>query len=273
MRNLPSTIKKHGRKPANKSAYSRETIPQNYSSRAMVQGLAKYFDHTNATKPIATEKDIRKTCEEAKKYGFFSVCVNPCYVKFVKKILKNSGVKVCSVVGFPLGANTTETKVFETKQAIKNGADEIDMVINIGAMKGKKYRFVEKDIQEVVKAARDRVVKVIIECCYLTNREKKKACEIAKRAGAHFVKTSTTLGTGGATIEDVKLMKKAFGGDVHPVRCSLSNGVKAAGGIRTLDQVRQFIKAGASRIGASESVEIMKELEKNNFRTIMKART
>ncbi len=219
--------------------------------------LAKYIDHTNATKPTATPDDIRKTCEEAKKHGFASVCVGSYYVKLVKECLRESKVKVCSVIGFPLGMSTTETKVFETKQAIKDGADEIDMVINIGEMKGNNYKFVEEDIRAVVKAARNKTVKVIIECCYLTDEEKIRACKLAKNAGANFVKTSTTLGKpadgrfNGATIEDVKLMKEAFGGDV-----------KATGGIKTLKDAMAIIEAGATRIGASASVEIMEEFTK-----------
>jgi len=220
------------------------------------EDLVKYFDHTNATKPVSTRDDIRKTCEEAKGYGFASVCVNSHFVKFVKECLSGSKVEVCSVIGFPMGMNVTEVKVFETKKAIKDGADEIDMVINIGEMKGGNYKFVEEDIREVVKAAKGRVVKVIIECCYLTDEEKRRACILAKKAGAHFVKTSTTMGKpadgrfNGATVEDVRLMKKAFGGDV-----------KAAGGISTLKDALAFIEAGATRLGASRSVSIVKELE------------
>lgn len=226
----------------------------------MKKNLAKYFDHTNATKPTATPDDIRKTCEEAKKYGFASVCVNSHFVKLVKECLKGSKVKVCSVIGFPMGMNTTEVKVFETKKAIKDGADEIDMVINIGEMKGGNYKFVEEDIRAIVKTAEGKTVKVILECCYLIDEEKKKACELAKKAGAHFVKTSTTMGKpadnrfDGATVEDVRLMKKAFGSDV-----------KAAGGISTLKDALAFIEAGATRLGASRSVNIVEEAKKKNM--------
>lgn len=213
--------------------------------------FAKYFDHTNL-KPTATDNDIKRLCEEAKKYGFASVCINLCWVKLAKGLLKSTGVKVCTVVGFPLGATTTETKVFETKQAIKNGADEIDMVINVGALKYTDDDFVREDIKAVVKAAKGRIVKVIIECCYLTDEEKKRACELAKKAGANFVKTSTGFGPSGAMVEDIRLMKEVFGGDV-----------KAAGGIKTLEQVKQFIEAGATRLGASASVEIMEEFKEN----------
>lgn len=217
--------------------------------------IAKFIDHTNL-KPDAAEIDIRNLCEEARKYDFASVCINPYYVKLAKELLKGSEVKVCTVIGFPLGATTTEIKVLETTWAIMNGADEIDMVINIGALKDGKDGLVKDEIGQVVLAAKDRIVKVILECCCLTIEEKKRACRLAKKAGAHFVKTSTgfgkhpTGGFSGATIEDVKLMKEVFGGEV-----------KAAGGIRTLKQVREFIKAGATRIGASASVEIMKEVE------------
>lgn len=215
-----------------------------------MKNLAKYFDHTNL-KAVATKGDIRELCREAKIYDFASVCINSSYVEFANTLLQSTNVKVCTVVGFPLGAATTKTKSFETKQAVKNGAQEIDMVINIGALKGGYVGFIEKDIQEVVKAASGKIVKVIIECCYLTNYEKKKACELAKKAGAHFIKTSTGFGIGGATIEDVKLMKKAFGGDV-----------KAAGGIKTLKDARAMIEAGATRLGASRTVQIIEEFKK-----------
>ncbi len=214
-----------------------------------MKNLAKYFDHTNL-KPFAIEGDIRKLCEEAKKYGFFSVCIHPCFVKLAKELFKNSDVKVCTVIGFPLGQNTSKVKFWETQQAIEDGADEIDMVINIGALKDKKDKVVKRDIGNVVAVAGGRIVKVIIECCYLTDEEKRRACKLVREADAHFVKTSTGFGPSGATVEDVKLMKQAFGGDV-----------KAAGGIKTLEQVKQFIKAGATRIGASASVEIMEKLE------------
>lgn len=212
--------------------------------------LAKFFDHTNLN-PTATKLDIKKLCDEAKKYGFFSVCMHPCYVLWAKMCLEGSKVKVCTVIGFPLGASITDVKVFETKEAIKDGADEIDMVINIGALKI-NHPIVEESIRKVVKAAKGKIVKAIIECCYLTDEEKRRACKIAKKAGAHFVKTSTGFGPSGATVKDVKLMKKAFGGDV-----------KAAGGIRTLKDALAMIKAGATRLGCSASVEIMEEFERS----------
>lgn len=212
-----------------------------------MKNLNKYFDHTNL-KPTATEDDIRKLCKEAMQYDFATVCINSSYVELANELLEDAYTEVCTVVGFPLGAASTEAKICETKQAIKDGADEIDMVINIGALKNKDYGFVQKDIQEVVVAANGKTVKVIIECCYLTDKEKKKACELVKKAGAHFVKTSTGFGSSGATIKDVRLMKKAFNGDV-----------KAAGGIRTLEDAQAMIEAGATRLGVSAGVEIMKE--------------
>ena len=211
--------------------------------------LARYIDHTNL-KAFATREDIRKLCEEAKEYGFYAVCVNPYRVKDAREFLRGSDVRIASVVGFPLGATHTEVKVQETIMAIKDGADEIDMVINIGALKDGDYETVERDIEEVVKAAHsmNAKVKVIIETCYLSDDEKRKACEIAKKAGADFVKTSTGFGTAGATVEDVRLMRSVVGNDM---------GVKAAGGIHTADEAIAMIEAGATRIGASRSVQII----------------
>ncbi|NJE25634.1 deoxyribose-phosphate aldolase [Thermococcus sp. MV5] len=211
--------------------------------------IAKYIDHTNL-KSYATKEDIIKLCEEAKKYGFYAVCVNPYRVKLAKEHLKGTEIKVASVIGFPLGATPTEVKVFEAKKALENGADELDMVINIGALKDKDYEYVKKDIAEVVKVAHEKgaIVKVIIETCYLTEEEKEIACKLAVEAGTDFVKTSTGFGTGGATIEDVKLMRKIVGEKV---------GVKAAGGIRTYKQAIEMIQAGANRIGTSSGVKIV----------------
>ncbi|ASJ13456.1 deoxyribose-phosphate aldolase [Thermococcus thioreducens] len=211
--------------------------------------MAKYIDHTNL-KPYATADDIVKLCEEAKEYGFYAVCVNPYRVKLAKELLKGSEVKVATVIGFPLGATPTEVKVFEAKRALEDGADELDMVINIGALKDKDYEYVKRDIEEVVRVAHERgaVVKVILETCYLTEEEKVKACELAKEAGADFVKTSTGFGTGGATVEDVKLMREVVGQEM---------GVKAAGGIRTYEQALAMIEAGATRIGTSSGVKIV----------------
>jgi len=216
--------------------------------------IAKYIDHTNL-KSYATKEDIIKLCEEAKKYGFYAVCVNPYRVKLAKEHLKGTDIKVASVIGFPLGATPTEVKVFEAKKALENGADELDMVINIGALKDKDYEYVKKDIEDVTKVAHEKgaIVKVIIETCYLSEEEKEIACKLAMEAGADFVKTSTGFGTGGATIEDVKLMRKVVGDKL---------GVKAAGGIRTYEEALAMINAGANRIGTSSGVKIIEGSKK-----------
>ena len=209
--------------------------------------LNKYIDHT-LLKPDASQEQIATLIEEAKKYDFASVCVNPTWVNFAAQSLKGTDVKVCTVIGFPLGANTPELKAFETSDAIQNGANEIDMVINIGALKSRNFDLVERDIRAVVEAAKGTLVKVIIETCLLTDDEKVKACQIAQKAGADFVKTSTGFSTGGATVEDVALMRKTVGPDM---------GVKASGGARSYEDALAFIKAGATRIGASSGVAIM----------------
>lgn len=216
-----------------------------------MQNIASLIDHT-ILKPDATIEQVEKICEEAKKYEFASVCINPNYVSVVRDKLKDSAVKTTSVVGFPLGASTTEVKSYETQNAIKNGADEIDMVINISALKNRDLDLVEKDIKGVIEAADGKTVKVIIEACLLTREEKILACEISKKCGADFVKTSTGFSSGGATVEDVKLMKQTVGPDI---------GVKASGGIRTLKDLEQLVEAGASRIGASASVGIINEIK------------
>ncbi|TCO70190.1 deoxyribose-phosphate aldolase [Marinisporobacter balticus] len=209
--------------------------------------IQEFIDHT-LLKPQATEGQIRKVCAEARKYGFASVCVNAYYTSFVRKALEGSDVKTCVVVGFPLGATTKEVKAFETKQAIENGAEEIDMVINVGALKDEKYDVVKEDIKAVVEAAKGKaLVKVIIETCLLNDQEKVKVCQIAKEAEADFVKTSTGFLTGGATIEDVKLMRETVGPNM---------GVKASGGVRTREDADRVIQAGANRIGASASIII-----------------
>lgn len=212
--------------------------------------LAKYFDHT-ILNPAATREQVAQVCREAIEHGFFSVCVNPVRVKMVAQKLAGSDVKVCSVVGFPLGAATPEIKALETEAAIKDGAHEIDMVINIGALKDNDFDMVKSDIKAVVKAARGKLVKVIIETCLLSQDQKIKACEIAREAGAHFVKTSTGFSVGGATLDDIALMKKTVGDELK---------VKASGGIKTLEDVQVMIKAGADRIGASAGVAIIKGL-------------
>ena len=209
--------------------------------------LNKYIDHT-LLKADASQEQIETLIEEAKKYDFASVCVNPTWVSFAAQVLKGTDVKVCTVIGFPLGANTPELKAFETSDAIQNGADEVDMVINIGALKSRNFDLVERDIRAVVEAAKGTLVKVIIETCLLTDDEKVKACQIAQKAGADFVKTSTGFSTGGATVEDVALMRKTVGPDME---------VKASGGARSYEDALAFIKAGATRIGASSGVAIM----------------
>lgn len=215
----------------------------------MCKNLNKYIDHT-VLKPEASVKDIKKLCAEAKKYDFATVFVNPSYVKLAAKLLKGSEVKVGCAVGFPLGATTTEVKVMEALQAIKNGAQEIDMVINIGAVKSKNYKLVENDIKSVVKAVKPIGVKTILETCLLSDAEKIKIAKIAKQVGVKFVKTSTGFATGGATVEDIKLLRKTVGPKM---------GVKASGGIRDYKTAMAMIKAGANRIGTSSGVAIMKE--------------
>ncbi|CAG9613662.1 Deoxyribose-phosphate aldolase [Bacillus rhizoplanae] len=210
--------------------------------------IAKLIDHT-VLKPNTTKEDVMKVLEEAKKYNFASVCINPTWVKLAAEELAGHDVDVCTVIGFPLGANTTETKVFETKDVIAKGATEVDMVINVGALKDGDNEFVENDIREVVQAAKGKaLVKVIIETCLLTDEEKVRACELSVKAGADFVKTSTGFSTGGATAEDIALMRNTVGENV---------GVKASGGVRTREDAEKMIEAGASRIGASASVAIV----------------
>ncbi|MCC3670127.1 deoxyribose-phosphate aldolase [Terrisporobacter mayombei] len=213
----------------------------------MKKNIAKMIDHT-VLKAFSTREDVIKVCKEAKEYGFFSVCINPTHIELAKKELEGSTVKVCTVIGFPLGANTSEVKAFETKDAIAKGAHEVDMVINIGALKDKEYDLVYNDIKAVVDAAnKEALVKVIIETCYLTDEEKKIACELSVKAGADYVKTSTGFGTGGSTPEDIKLMRDVVGPNI---------GVKASGGVRTTEDAIKVIDAGASRIGASASISI-----------------
>lgn len=209
--------------------------------------LNKFIDHT-ILKPETTQEQVEKILSEAKEYDFASVCVNPTWVSLAAESLKDTDVKVCTVIGFPLGANTSAVKAFETKDAIANGADEIDMVINIGALKAGNDALVLDDIKAVVDASGDKLVKVIIEACLLTDDEKVRACQLSKEAGADYVKTSTGFSTGGATVADVTLMRKTVGPDM---------GVKASGGARSYEDAIAFIEAGASRIGASSGVAIM----------------
>ena len=211
--------------------------------------VAHLIDHT-LLKPDASQDEVAQLAYEARKYKFASVCINPTYVKLSAQLLKGSGVDVCTVVGFPLGATPTDVKVFEAQQAIREGATEIDMVINVGALKSRDYELVERDIASVARAchAGNSLLKVIIEAALLTDEEKVVASQLSKIAGADFVKTSTGFGPGGATPEDVALMRRVVGPDI---------GVKAAGGIKTAEDVRRMIEAGASRIGASASVKIV----------------
>ena len=214
--------------------------------------INKYIDHT-LLKPEATAEQIKILCEEAAKYSFFSVCINPQYISFAKSILAGSDVKICTVIGFPLGSNTTEVKVFETQNAILNGADEIDMVLNIGAVKSKNWQLVERDIEQVVKTAHQsgKLIKVIFETCLLDSDEIIKCCQICSKIGADFVKTSTGFSSGGATLDVVKLMKSNIPSSV---------AVKASGGVRDTESAKSFIAAGATRLGSSSGVSIMKGL-------------
>jgi deoxyribose-phosphate aldolase len=217
----------------------------------MATNVAAMIDHT-LLKPEATKNQIETLCQEAKEHKFFSVCVNPTWVSTARELLNGSSVKVCTVIGFPLGASTLETKAFETKNAIDNGADEVDMVINIGALKDKDDELVEKDIRAVVEAAKGRALtKVIIETSLLTREEKIRACELSVKAGADYVKTSTGFSTGGATVDDIKLMRQTVGPNI---------GVKASGGVRNTEDTQKMIEAGATRIGASAGVAILQGL-------------
>lgn len=210
--------------------------------------IAKYIDHT-LLKADATQAEIERLCEEAMAFHFFSVCVNPTWVSTAKKLLNNSKVDVCTVIGFPLGATTSKVKAYETQEAIANGASEVDMVMNIGALKSNNIELVQRDIEAVVNATEGQAqVKVIIETSLLTNEEKKIACQIVEKSGAHFVKTSTGFSTAGARIEDIQLMKAIVGEQL---------GIKASGGIRDATFAKKLIEAGATRIGASASVALV----------------
>ncbi len=213
--------------------------------------INKFIDHT-LLKAAATDQDIQKLCSEAIQYDFKSVCVNPAYVNLASKLLENTDVLVCTVIGFPLGANTKEIKALEAMDAIRNGADEIDMVINIGKAKAHDYAYIEEEIKMVVAASAGKTTKVIIETCYLTDEEKVACCLAAKNAHATFVKTSTGFGTGGATPEDIHLMREAVGPEM---------GVKASGGVRTLQDLEVMVENGATRIGASSGVAIMQNIQ------------
>ena len=216
--------------------------------------LSKYIDHT-LLKPQATQSDLEKLCKEAIGYDFAAGCVNPCNVAYCAELLEGSSVKLASVVGFPLGASIPAIKSAETLMAVEDGADEIDMVINIGALKENNLEYVEEDIKAVVSSADGAIVKVIIETCLLTDEEKVKACELSKAAGADFVKTSTGFSTGGATVEDVKLMKASVGDAME---------VKASGGVRSYEDAMAMIEAGATRIGTSSGLAILQGKKADN---------
>ena len=207
----------------------------------------KLFDHT-ILKADATRKDVKRVCDEAMAYSFCSVCVNSYYVPYVANLLHGSDVKICSVVGFPLGAMSTRAKALEAKIAVMDGADEIDMVINVGALKDRDYSVVLEDIKAVKEACGEHILKVIIETCLLTDDEKVKACELAKEAGADFVKTSTGFSSAGAKVEDVRLMRETVGPDM---------GVKASGGIHDKEFAKELVDAGANRLGTSSTIEIV----------------
>ncbi|MEW4287475.1 deoxyribose-phosphate aldolase [Rossellomorea marisflavi] len=217
----------------------------------MAQQIANMIDHT-LLKPEATKEQVEILCQEAKEYTFASVCVNPTWVSYAHELLEGTQVKVCTVIGFPLGASTPEVKAYETKDAIANGATEVDMVINIGALKSGDDALVKRDMEAVVAASKGKALsKVIIETCLLTDEEKVKACKLAVEAGADYVKTSTGFSTGGATVADITLMRETVGPDI---------GVKASGGVRSLEDAQNMIEAGATRLGASSGVKIMQGL-------------
>ena len=210
--------------------------------------IAKYIDHT-VLKATTTSKEVEKLCLEAKEYGFYSVCVNGCFVKECKELLKDSDVKIAAVVGFPLGAMTKTAKVFEAREAIANGANEIDMVINVGKLLEGDSKYVEDEIREIKEAIGKNVLKVIIETCYLNEEQKMLACELSLKANADFVKTSTGFGTAGATFEDVILMKKMVGDNAE---------VKASGGVKSYETAEKYIELGATRLGTSSGIDIIK---------------
>lgn len=221
--------------------------------------MAKYIDHTYL-KPEASVNEIRKICDEAKKYHCASVCVNPSYIQYVAQQLEGSGVTPCCVIAFPFGTSTPEAKAFEASDAASKGAREIDMVINVGAIKSGDWLLVKRDIEGVVNAVKGRAkVKVIIEACLLTDEEKVKACTVAKLAGAAFVKTSTGYSTGGATVEDVRLMRVTVGPEM---------GVKASGGVRTYDDAIAMLKAGANRLGCSSTMKIVSGVKEDEHKCV-----
>lgn len=218
--------------------------------------ISKLIDHT-LLKANASRQDIQELCSQAIKQGFFSVCINPYWVKPAVDMLKGEKVRVCSVIGFPLGAYASRVKAFQSGIALEQGAHELDMVVNIGAVKDKDYSVVEAEIKEVKRVAGDNIVKVIIETCFLTQEEKVHLCKLVKECGADFVKTSTGFGTAGATVEDVRLLRETVGSHI---------GVKASGGIRNLETLMGMVEAGANRIGTSSGIIIMEECKQHNMR-------
>lgn len=217
--------------------------------------ISKIIDHTLLV-PDAREEAIVKCCEEAVKYGFYSVCVYPAFIKKARAVLFESYVKVCSVIGFPSGATLPRVKIYESIEAVLNGADELDIVLNIGALKSGDWQSVARELEGIIAATPEIVHKIIIETCYLDDEEKKRACEIIMKSGAEFIKTSTGFGSSGAKVKDVKLLKSIAGDKI---------GIKAAGGIRTLKDLVAFLDAGAIRIGTSSGVEIINELDKKSI--------
>jgi len=217
--------------------------------------IAKLIDHT-LLRPDATGTDILKLCEEAEKYGFIAVCVNPFFVRTAKELLLKSKIKVSTVIGFPLGLTFPEVKIYEAMQAVLSGADELDVVMNVGAAKSGNWKAVEKESSDVITATPGTIRKIIIETCYLTDDEKRNAAWTVMKAGAEFIKTSTGFGPAGAVVKDIEIIRSATEGGI---------GIKAAGGIKTLNDVLTFVDAGATRIGTSSGVEIMKEMERGNY--------
>lgn len=211
--------------------------------------LNRYIDHT-LLKPTATPKEIKELCVEAIDHKFYAVCIYSCYIETAKATLKNSGVKLVAVIGFPLGAMSTDSKIFEAKDCISKGADEIDMVINLGFLKGGNFKFVEEEITLIKKAIKEKVLKVIIETCFLTDEEKEIACRAALKAGADFVKTSTGFGSGGATFEDVEIMRKVVGEKMK---------IKASGGLKDRKTAEKYIKLGVDRLGTSSGIALIRK--------------
>lgn len=241
------------------SKYGAQTQTPAASDGYTPADMAKYIDHTYL-KPEASVNEIRKICDEAKKYHCASVCVNPSYIQYVAQQLEGSGVTPCCVIAFPFGTSTPEAKAFEASDAASKGAREIDMVINVGAIKSGDWLLVKRDIEGVVNAVKGRAkVKVIIEACLLTDEEKVKACTVAKLAGAAFVKTSTGYSTGGATVEDVRLMRETVGPEM---------GVKASGGVRTYDDAVAMLKAGANRLGCSSTMKIVSGVKEDEYKCV-----